>query len=91
MKKRMRLFKNDRFGIKARIFKLKLSNSLKEHANISCKLVNIAIKAIDNIGIPTTDKDIERLRKYVDIYDNSIAELEKHVKYARIYLKPSDK
>lgn len=91
MKKKMRLFKNDRFDIKEKIFNIRIRKSLKDFADINSRIINLTVRGIDSIGIPRTDDEVERLRKYVDAYDKSIAELETHIKYARLYLESSDK
>ena len=91
MKKKMRLFKNDRFGIKEKIFNIRIRKSLKDCADINSRIINLTVRGIDSIGIPRTDDEVERLRTYVAAYDKSITELETHVKYARLYLESSDK
>lgn len=90
MKRKQRLFKNDILGIKEKIFRHEVDKQLKRFAHINSELIRLSVICIDNIGIPKNNEDIQALKKYVSIYDKTISDLEKHIRYARLYLESED-
>lgn len=89
MRKRvkMKMFKNDPFGIKYKIFRFKLKHALKASVKLRTKALAIYLNLVNDIGIPRDDEEGELLKKIVSRYDETIQELEQNLRYARSYIK----
>lgn len=88
--KRRSLFKNDPFGIKRKYFMWRLERHIRKGTELKTKALRVYVNIINRIGIPQNDEATELLRKVVKSYDNTIAELEQSVKYARMYIRESE-
>lgn len=62
----------------------------KKIIKVQTKRLKSLLLIIDEIGIPTTDEKIELMRKAVTMYDDTIQEMEKNLKYPRLYLEPDN-
>lgn len=86
-KAKMRLFKNDPFGIKFKIFDMRLRKCLKEEVVFRGKAIATYLNIVNIIGIPRDDEEKEVLRKAVEEYDKMIQEIDNTtLRYARLYL-----
>lgn len=85
-KRKLRLFKNDPFGIKEKYFKFRVEKAIKDGTKIRTKALRVYLNIVNDICIPRDDEEKEILRKVVKRYDETIAELEKSMKYARLYI-----
>ena len=83
----MKMFKNDPFGIKYKIFRFKLKYALKASVKLRTKALAIYLNLVNDIGIPRDDEEGELLKKLVSRYDETIQELEQNLRYARSYIK----
>ena len=86
-KRKLRLFKNDPFGLKERYFKWRLKNCIRKGIEIRTNGLKLFLTVATEIGIPRSEEEKEMLRKSVKRYDESIAEFEKTMKYARLYIE----
>ncbi len=88
IKRKTRLFVNDPFGIKERIFRMKLRKCLKDNVQYRTKALGIYLNAMNIIGIPRNEEEKEILVNAVSKYDEALQELENTtLKYARIYIQ----
>lgn len=85
--KRRSLFKNDPFGIKGKYFFWRLERHIRKGTEVRTKALRAYVNIINRIGIPQNVEATELLRKVVKSYDDTIAELEQSVKYARMYIR----
>lgn len=86
----MGLFKNDKFGIKQLLFRHKVNRALKDGIDIYCKSIRLSLRIITDIGMPRNDADLKILKQAVQRYDDAVAELESHVKYARLCIEEDE-
>lgn len=88
-RRKLRLFKNDPFGIKEKYFFYKVKKHIKKGFKIYTKSLKVYLNIVNEIGIPREEKEKEMLRKTVKSYDETISKLEENLKYARIYIEES--
>lgn len=87
-KVKLRLCKNDPFGVKHKIFMLRLERHLKAWININTKAIAVCLNAINVIGIPRDQEEKNVLEKAVTEYDKAISDIEEtFLKHARMYLE----
>ena len=84
-RKKLRLFKNDPFGIKEKYFKWKLEQSIRKGIDIRTKALRVYLYIINDICVPRDKEEQEILKKAISEYDRVIAELEKSIKNERIF------
>lgn len=89
-KKKLRLFKNDPFGIKYKIFCMRLEWLMKKGIRVRTKSIATYLYVINTICIPEDDEQTELLKKAVNGYDKMVQEIESTLKYARMYIKEDE-
>lgn len=81
------LFKNDPLGLKGMIFRIRtdkyIVDSIKLYSKCICKYQLI----LHEIGIPETREQEDIIRKILNSYDACVQELERKIKYTRLYVK----
>lgn len=81
------LFKNDPLGLKRMIFRIRtdkyIVDSIKIYSKCICKYQLI----LHEIGIPETKEQEDIIRKILNAYDACVQELERKIKYTRLYVK----
>ena len=85
-KTKLRLFKNDPFGIKEKIFRIRLEHHLKISVKVMTKALAGYLNIVNEIGIPRSDREKDLLRKVISGYDDTIQKLEDNLRYARMYI-----
>lgn len=86
-RRKLRLFKNDPFGIKEKYFRWRLKVCIRKEIEIRTKGLKLFLTIATEIGIPRNEEEKEMLIKSVKRYDESIAEFEETMKYARLYIE----
>ncbi len=85
--RKLRIFKNDPFGIKEKYFKWRLERCIRKVSEIRTKALRVYLNIVNDICIPRNYEEKEILKKVIKRYDETITELEKSMKYARLYIK----
>ncbi len=85
--RKIRLFKNDPFRIKEKYFSWKLKYHVRKGTKIRTQALRVYLNIVNDICIPTDDEEKEILKKVIKKYDEAIVELEKNIKYARLYIE----
>lgn len=86
-RRKLRLFKNDQFGLKEIYFKFRLERHIKKGVKIHTKALRTYLNIANKISIPRDEKETEILRKVIKSYDETIIELEKNLEYSRLYIQ----
>ena len=86
-RRKLRLFKNDPFSIKEKYFRFRLEHSMRKGVQIRTKALMVYLNIVNDICIPIDEEEKEILRKVVKRFDETIAELEKNMQYARLYIQ----
>lgn len=86
-RRKLRLFKNDPFGIKEKYFGYRLNHCIRKGVGIRTRALRIYLNIVNNICIPRDEEEKEILKKVVKRFDETIAELEKNMGYARLYIQ----
>lgn len=89
-KKKLRLFKNDPFGIKYKLFCIRTDWLMKKGIRVRTKSIATYLYVIDAICIPKNEEQTELLKKAVNRYDKMVQEIENTLRYARMYIKDGD-
>lgn len=87
LKRKLRLFKNDPFGVKAWYFDWLLHRSLRRRNKLYTQCLRICLDVIHEIGIPRNDEEAACLKKAVERYEEINAELNDSLRYAKLYIK----
>ena len=87
MKRKIRLFKNDPFGIKEIFFRLQLDKCMKERVKVRTNALKFYLNTINKIGVPRNDKEMLMLKTLLRNYDERISEFEEDLRYARMYIQ----
>lgn len=83
----IRLFKNDPFGIKYKIFNIEMDYYFKKLVKNRTKALALYLETVNLIGTPRDDTEKEMLRDVINRYDETIQELEKYLRYSRMYVE----
>lgn len=86
-RRKLRLFKNGPFDIKEKYFRFRLERSIRKGVQIRTRALRVYLNIVNDICIPRDDKEKEILKKVVKRFDETIAELEKNMQYARLYIQ----
>lgn len=86
----IRLFKNDPFGIKYKIFNIKMDYYFKKIVKNRAKALVLYLETVNLIGIPRDDTEKEMLKDIINRYDETIQELEKYLRYSRMYVEENN-
>ena len=89
-KVKLRMFKNDPFGIKWKIFGIRLKHWMKTGIKVRTKALAAYLNIVNDIGIPRDDEEKEFLKKVVGSYDETIQKLEENLRYSRMYIKDDE-
>lgn len=89
-KKKLRLFKNDPFGIKYKLFCIRTDWLMKKGIRVRTKSIATYLYVINAIGIPKDDEQTELLKKAVNGYDKMVQEIENILRYARMYIEEDE-
>lgn len=87
LRRKLRLFKNDPFGIKEKYFGFRVEHCLRKSVEIRTRALRVYLNIVNDICIPRDDEEKEILRKAVKRFDETIEELEENLKYARMYIQ----
>lgn len=87
VRRKLKLFKNDPFGIKEKYFGFRLEHYLRKGVEIRIKALRVYLNIVNDICIPRDDEEKEILRKAIKRFDETISELEENLKYARMYIQ----
>lgn len=90
-RRKLKMFKNDPFGIKYEIFCIRLNYCLKKEIGLRIQALALYLNAINTIGIPRDDEEKILLKEAVRKYDETVNELEEHLRYARMYVEDESK
>lgn len=83
----IRLFKNDPFGIKYKMFDVMMHYYFKRVIKNRTKALALYLETANLIGFPTSDKEKEVLKDVINRYDETIQKLEEDLRYARMYIE----
>ena len=86
-RRKLRLLKNDPFGLKELYFKWMIRRCLEKGIDVHTKALKSYLNIVNSIGTPRTKQETELLKKVIKIYDETIMYLEENLKYARLYIK----
>lgn len=86
-RRKIRLFKNDPFGIKYKMFDVVMHYYFKKIVKNRTKALALYLDTVNIIGIPKDDKEKEVLKDVINRYDNTIQKLEEDMKYPRMYIE----
>ena len=89
-KRKLRMFKNDPFGIKYKFFCIRLEWLMKKGIRVRTKSIATYLYVINAIGIPENEEDTEVLKKAINGYDKMVQEVEQTLRYARTYIKDGE-
>lgn len=85
--RKLRLFKNDPFGMKEKYFGFRLKHCLRKGVEIRTRALRVYLNIVNDICIPRDDEEKEILKKVIKRFDETIVELEENLKYARMYIQ----
>lgn len=86
-RRKIRLFKNDPFGIKYKMFDVAMNYYFKRIVKNRTKALALYLETANMIGHPADDKEKEVLKDVINRYDNTIQKLEEDMKYPRMYIE----
>lgn len=89
-KKKLRMFKNDPFGLKWKLFCIRLKWLMKKRIKVRSKSIATYLYVINAIGTPRDESQTDILKRAVDGYDKTIQEIEHSLRYARMYVKDGE-
>lgn len=85
--KKLHMFKNDPLNIKRKWFSWQTSRIFRKLVKANLRVMEVAQYEIYAIGIPENNEEMQELRHCLIIYDKAIQDLEKFLKYDRMYVK----
>lgn len=85
--KKLHVFKNDPLNIKWKLYNWQISRIFRKLVKANLRVMEVAQYEINAIGIPENNEEMEELKHCLSIYDKAIQDLEKFLKYARMYVK----
>lgn len=86
-RRKLRLFKNDPFGIKEKYFGFRIEHCLRKGVEIRTRALRVYLNIANDICHPRDEEEREILKKVIKRFDETIAELEENLKYARLYIE----
>lgn len=83
-KNKILFFKNDPFGIKHEIFLFRAKHLVRKKTELKVKKIALCLKAINDMNVPKNESEELFLKRVLEVYDKTLAEIEDEtLSYAR--------